>query len=68
MAWTQADVDTLKAAMAKGEKSVTFADRSVVYRDVSEMREALAMIEAEVATTSATPRPRQFFGYASRGL
>ena len=70
MAWTTAERDALKSAIAKGEKSCTFADRSVVYRDLAEMREALALIEAELAAaTSDTPRPRQYLGYQSgRGL
>lgn len=60
MAWTQTDADNLKAAIAKGERSVTFADRTVVYRSVAEMQEALAMIEAEL---SRPVRPKQFLGY-----
>jgi hypothetical protein len=60
VAWTQTDADNLKAAIAKGERSVTFADRTVVYRSVAEMREALGMIEAEL---SRATRPKQFLGY-----
>ncbi len=60
MAWTQTDADNLKTAIAKGERSVTFADRTVVYRSVAEMREALAMIEAQLSSPS---RPKQFLGY-----
>lgn len=53
MAWTQADVDALKAAVAKGEKSVTFSDRSVTYRDLGEMLQALALMERSIQGTSA---------------
>ncbi len=68
MAFTQADADSLKTAIAKGERSVTFADRTVVYRSVSEMREALTMIEAEMARSSSPARPRQWAGYSKKGF
>lgn len=53
MAWTQTDADTLKAAIASATKDVTYSDGSrVVYRSFAEMRQILAMIEAEVAGSS----------------
>jgi biopolymer transport protein ExbD len=57
MAWTQTDVDAIKAAIAKAERRVTYGDKTVEYRDMSEMMRALKMIEAEVAslTTKTTP-------------
>ena len=48
MAWTQADVDRIKAAIARGEKTVQFADRSVTYRSLDEMFKTLQAIEAEL--------------------
>jgi hypothetical protein len=68
MAWTQTDADNLKAAIAKGERSVSFADRTVTYRSVSEMREALSMIEAELGRNASPPRPKTFLGYAKKGF
>jgi hypothetical protein len=69
MAWTEADLNALDACIAKGEKSVTFADRTVTYRDVSEMLQARAVISAALAAASSdTPRPRQWLGTSSRGL
>lgn len=68
MAWTRTDADNLKAAIAKGERSVTFADRTVVYRSVPEMREALAMIENELARSATPPKPRQYRGYSNKGF
>lgn len=68
MAWTQTDADNLKVAIAKGERSVTFADRTVVYRSVEEMRQALAMIATELARATTPPRPRQYAGYAKKGF
>ena len=59
MAWTQEDIDRLKAALATGALKVRygsgFDEREVTYRSLAEMREALAMMEAEIAGTS---RPR----------
>jgi transcriptional/translational regulatory protein YebC/TACO1 len=55
MAWTQDDADALKAAIASGARDVTYSDGSrIVYRSLAEMREVLAMIEAEVAGASVT--------------
>jgi hypothetical protein len=51
MAWTQADVDALKAAIASGVKSVHYAGppaRTTVYQDTSAMLDALAIMIAEV--------------------
>lgn len=63
MAWTQADIDALKAALAKGEARVRFADREVAYRSVEEMRSALALMQAEVNAATGTARPRQRYLY-----
>ena len=68
MAWTQADVDVLKAAIASGVKQVVFNGRSTTYADFEQMRAALAMMEAEVAATTGTSSPRIFYGYAGKGL
>ena len=49
MAWTQADADALKAAIASGQLIVRSADRMINYRSLDEMRETLALIEAEIS-------------------
>ena len=49
MAWTQNDIDALKAAIATGTKSVAYQDRTVVYQDIDSMLKALQAMEAEVA-------------------
>jgi hypothetical protein len=58
MAWTQSDIDTLKAAIATGAKKVTFGagpdQRTVEYRSLEEMERTLSKIEAEVCQ-SKTP-------------
>lgn len=53
MAWTQDDVDALKAAIATGAKDVTYSDGSrVTYRDLNEMKDILGQLQAEVAGSS----------------
>jgi hypothetical protein len=53
MAWTQTEYDTLKAAIASGVLSVKYADRTVTYHSLKDMRELLAVMERELnpATT-----------------
>lgn len=46
--WTQADIDALKISIKRGVLSVSFADRSVTYNSLKEMRELLADMERDV--------------------
>lgn len=49
--WTQADIDALRAAMATGALSVTYAGppaRSITYRSLAEMDSLLARMERAV--------------------
>lgn len=59
MAYTQDDIDALKAAIASGALQVTFGSgpdaRTVKYRSLAEMRSILADIIAEVTPASAPP-------------
>ncbi|PKR54411.1 phage head-tail joining protein [Thalassospira marina] len=48
MAFTQADIDRLKTAMATGTLEVTVDGKSVKYRSIAEMRDVLRMMEADV--------------------
>lgn len=66
MAFTTADADALKSAIASGVRDVQYSDGSrVQYRSLSEMKEALAMIQAE-ANPPARP-VRAFRGYMKSG-
>lgn len=59
MAFTLADADALKAAIASGALRVRYSDGSEVeYRSLVEMREALSMILAEA---SPSPNPIRAF-------
>jgi hypothetical protein len=48
MAWTQAQIDALKTAM--GQRSVRHGETSVEYRSIEEMKQVLAMMQADVTT------------------
>jgi hypothetical protein len=53
MAWSQTDVDALKAAIATGVTSVMYSDGSQIqYRSLENMRSILAEMESEVAGPS----------------
>jgi hypothetical protein len=51
VAYTQADIDELKAAIASGELISRAGNRSVQYRSLDEMQRTLRLMEAEVAGT-----------------
>lgn len=59
MAFTTADADALRAAMATGAMKVRYADgREVTYRTLAEMERILRTIDAVVASPAAEPRSR----------
>jgi hypothetical protein len=68
MAWTQADVDRIKAAIASGTKTVAYADKTISYQDTRSMLEALQAMESEVAGSgSSTSDGRSTLVSFSRG-
>ena len=62
MAYTQDDIDALKAAIAAGALRVKFGSgpdsREVEYRSLSDMNEILRTMQAEVSPASVAARPR----------
>lgn len=53
--WTQTDVDQLKAAIASGILTVSYAGppaRTITYQSLAEMRKLLADMVADVETTA----------------
>lgn len=70
MAYTQADVDSLKRRAANGVKSGTIDGQTVVFGSMQEMREQISAMERELAAASETDRTRPDVGYVqtSRGL
>jgi hypothetical protein len=67
MAWTQSDVDALKAAIASGVRVVEYHDRKVEYQTTHEMLEALGPMQQEVNATNHTAKPFIRVG-TSKGL
>jgi hypothetical protein len=61
MSFVAQDADTLRRAIASGQKRVRFPDgREVEYRSLSEMREVLRMIETAVENSAGDPPSRSF--------
>ena len=64
MAYSQAQLDALEAALAKGERRVTFGDKTVEYRTVEELEAAIKEVKRglfdDAVNTGLWPRaPRQ---------
>jgi hypothetical protein len=50
--WTQAQIDSLKAAIATGTLHVAFADRSQTFHSLEDMMKLLALMERTAAGTA----------------
>lgn len=68
MAWTQAQLDALDAAIAQGARQVQYADRAITYSSMAEMMDLRQRMADEIAEAAGTPRPRQFRIYTAKGL
>ena len=69
MAWTQADADALKVAIAQGVEEVEFGGRRQRFRSLEHLRDTLALIQADLAASTVPTRPKQFLAYsAGKGL
>lgn len=69
MAWSQADIDALKAAIATGVATVSYSgppSRSVTYQSTDAMLQALAVMQQEVNGAAGTPAYR--LGATRKGL
>ena len=53
MAYTEEQLSALEAALAKGEKRVTFGDKTVEFRSVEELKEAIRAVERGLAEQAA---------------
>jgi hypothetical protein len=72
MAYTQDQLTALEAALAKGERRVTFGDKTVEYRSVEELRVAMrdvrsGLLEQAAATGLWPGAPRQIRLNTSKG-
>lgn len=64
MAYTQSQLDALEAALAKGERRVSFGDKTIEYRTVEELAAAIrevkrGLFDDAVATGLWSGAPRQ---------
>ena len=50
--WTQAQIDTLKAAIASGTLHVAFADRSQTFHSLEDMLKLLGLMERTLSGTA----------------
>lgn len=56
MAFTTDDLLRIERAIAKGERRVTFSDRTVEYRDISELMQARDAVQTEIRKQSGATR------------
>lgn len=63
--FTQSQLDAIRAAIARGEKTVQFADRSVTYRSIEELLEAEKRITQALRTSA---RSKQTLIVTSNGF
>ena len=56
MAWSQSDIDKLKAALASGHRRVRYTSGEVEYQSVDDMLKVLAEMQREVAPDAAPRR------------
>lgn len=73
MAYTEEQLTALEAALTKGEKRVTFGDKTVEYRSVEELKEAIRAVERGLAEQAAStglipPAPRQIRVITGKGF
>ena len=73
MAHTEAQLTALEEALAKGEKRVTFGDKTIDYRSIDELRLAIRDVKRglfeQAADTGLWPRaPRQLRINTSKGF
>ncbi|WKB54371.1 phage head-tail joining protein [Eleftheria terrae] len=68
MAYSEEDLRRVQAALAKGERRVSFGDKTVEYRDVAELQTALREVKRDLAAQGVTARPpRQIRVTTSKG-
>lgn len=67
MAYTQAQYDELKAAIARGVKSVGYGDKRVEYRTLEEMRSLLNEMAGELGIDTGTRRLRRTYAAFDKG-
>ncbi len=67
MAYTTEQLNALQDALAKGEKRVTFGDKTVEYRSIEELREAIREVERYLFEQTDVRAPRQIRVTTAKG-
>lgn len=62
MAFSQADLDALDAAIASGRgvRSMTFSDQSVTFNSIEDMLRLRSVMQQEIDAAGTTPRNYRF--------
>lgn len=73
MAYTLEHLEALEAALAKGERRVSFADKTVEYRTVDELKDAIREVKRQLDRLDAqsglwTKAPRQIRVVTNKGF
>jgi hypothetical protein len=71
--YTEVQLQALRDSLARGEKRVSFGDKTVEYRTVEELKQAIAEVEAamhkDAVSTGLYPRaPRQIRVTTGKGF
>jgi hypothetical protein len=66
--YTDQQLQTLRDALANGVRRVRFGDREIEYRTVDELKQAIAVAEADVAKTSGSAQVRQIRVQTQKGF
>jgi DNA-binding FadR family transcriptional regulator len=67
MPWTQQQLDAIETAIASGELTVRFGDRTVTYRSMAELLQARAVIREALAAEAGAATDRFSFAQTSKG-
>ena len=68
MPYSNEQLLALQKALATGEKRVTFGDKTVEYRSIEELREAIREVEAHLARAAGSRRTRQIRVTTGKGF
>jgi hypothetical protein len=66
MAWTQENLEALESAIAQGANSVTYGNKTVHYRSLSEMMQLRNLMRQELGLSN--PARQRVLGSYSNGL
>ena len=67
MAHNEDQLTVLETALAKGERRVTFGDKTVEYRSIEELREAIREVERNLFEQTDVRAPRQIRVTTAKG-